>query len=252
MKTKVILSLGAFLLCSLLPAISKAQFNKGDKFLEGGLGSISFTKNKMTNQETGYPENRSQTNEFSASIFPRVGFFISNNVVLGGTLGLSYTSSLSKNFSSANGSKTFEGNSRLAELDIIPFLRYYFRGKGVQTRFYGQVGGGVALALSVTTKGENYTANGSVASKIVYKYPKKPMSIAGELLVGVNHFVSQNVALNAAIGYSYKWQKMKNYYEETYLNIPVDKSPEATIINKSGALAWNVGFTMFIPCKKKK
>lgn len=147
--------------------------------------------------------------------------------------------------------KDYQGKSSLAELDILPFVRYYFPSTNTQTRLYGQLGGGIGVAISYKNSSESYSSSGTVTNKTTYHYPKKPIAFTGEALVGVNHFLSQNVALNAAIGYSYTHRKVSSYSEQTYLGYPTN-SPEITNINSSNAFAWNVGFTMFIPCKKKK
>lgn len=130
----------------------------------------------------------------------------------------------------------------------MPFVRYYF-GKSSATRFYGQVGGGVSLDLSHKYE-EKDLINGD---KYKGNYPKKFNTVSGEALIGVNHFIAQNVAINAGLGYRYN--SSKETISSTSINPAGNVSvtgPENKYTNKGGSLSWNVGFTMFIPCKKKK
>ena len=124
-------------------------------------------------------------------------------------------------------------------LEVMPFVRYYF-GKPTGTRFYGQAGGGISTDLS--RKDETKSLIGpSTTNK--YNYTNKPISVSGEAMLGMNHFVSQNVAVNASLGYRYTSSKETTTYTN---NAGVTSDPEK-YISKGGAFIWNVGFTMFIP-----
>ena len=127
----------------------------------------------------------------------------------------------------------------------MPFVRYYF-GKSTSTRFYGQVGGGISTDLSSKNDYTSFDNNGAVDYTSKSNYPKKYVAFSGEALVGLNHFVSQNVAINAALGYRYSSDKQTTSSTSTF-----GTTDPIKYTNKGGAFSWNVGFTMFVPCKKK-
>ncbi len=248
MKTKAILLLttAAFLL-TLAPAVTNAQFIKGSMLAEGGLGSLTVFNNtsEYSDAASGIVGYKYKNNGFSVGIFPRIGFFLSKNMVVGTTLGVNFYSNKSKNVDPISGITVTESKYSAATLDLMPFVRYYF-GKSVTTRFYGQVGGGVSLDLSRKDESKNlFNGNSSKTN-----YTKKPNTISGEALVGVNHFVSQNVAINAGLGY--RFNSSKETVTSTYTSGGTSNTSDPEkYTNKGGAFSWNVGFTMFIPCGKK-
>ena len=251
MKAKAILLFtGVAFLLTLAPAITNAQFAKGGMFFEGGLGNLTVSNSKSTRERVDGNINynsRSKSNGFSIGIFPRVGFLVTNDLAIGTTLGINYSSTKTTDQDYLTSANLYETKISSLTLDIMPFARYYF-GKSTTTRFYGQVGGGVSLDLSRKYE-EKDLINGD---KYKSNYPKKFNAISGEALVGVNHFVSQNVAINAGLGYRYNSSKVTT--SSTSINPPGNVAvtgPEYKYTDKGGAFSWNVGFTMFIPCKKK-
>ena len=245
MKKAILLFTVAAIFLSLAPNTTNAQFVKGDMLAEGGLGNLRVSNNKTTYEDqNGVVNDRYKDNGFSIGIFPRFGFFVTNNLAIGTTLGLNYSSNKSIRQNDVTSVDESESKSSYFNLEVMPFLRYYF-GKTGTTRFYGQVGGGISVDLS--RKYESKSLVGP-AYNTKTNYTKKPMSVSGEAMVGLNHFVSQNVAVNAGLGYRYTSSKETYTYTNPF---GVTGNPEK-YINKGGALIWNVGFTMIIPCKKKK
>ena len=234
----------------LFPAITNAQFAKGDWMVEGGLGSLNLSKTNNQNEQNGNIS-KSESNDFSISIFPRAGYFVSNNLVVGTTLGIGFGSSKYKNFNNGNGNKSGESTSNLTSLEFVPFVRYYFPGKKATTRFYAQAGGGITLDLSRKYESKSFNNTGDVTGTFKYNYPKKFNNVAAELLVGLNHFVSQNVAINAALGYRYNKSTETISSSNIFGNTTVTSDPTKYTV-KTNAFVWNVGFTMFLHCKKKK
>lgn len=252
MKTKAILFLSAVaLFFSLIPSLTNAQFKKGDMLVEGDLGNIIVGKTKTQSEQNGIVGAKQETNPFSIGISPRVGFFISKNFVVGTTLGLTYSSTKNKYTDPVTGIKSGDSKSSAFVLDFLPFVRYYFPGKSATTRFYGQIDGGIDLYLSQKNDSKDYDNAGVVTSTYKTNYPKKFNTISVEALLGVNHFVSQNVAINAALGYSYAKGTETTTTTYTQGNFTSTSTPQK-YTSKGGAFVWNVGFTMLIPCKKKK
>jgi len=252
MKTKAILFISAVaLFLSLIPSLTNAQFKKGDMLVEGGLGDIKVSSNKTNYEQNGLPDGKSKSNGFGIEIFPRVGYFISKDVVIGTTLGVGFASSKYQNLNDVTGKKTYESKASATILDVLPFARFYFPGKNVKTRFYGQIGAGISLYISEKQESKNFDNNEVVTNTYKTNYPKKLFAFSGEALVGINHFVSQNVAINAALGYNYSQGKETTTTTQTSGGLTFTSDP-VKYTSKTGLFSWNVGFTMFIPCKKKK
>ena len=243
MKKNLLIFAALIISMSLFPGISNAQFAKGTILVEGGLGNLTVANSKTRWEDnTGAVNSRYKDNGFSIGIFPRIGFFVTKDFVVGTTLGLNYSSNKSTDQNTVTSVNEYETKTSSFRLDFMPFARYYF-GKNTGTRFYGQIGGGIGVDLSDKSEGKNLQTG--TTSK--YNYPKKPTTVSGEALVGLNHFISQNVAINAGLGYKYSSTK----YTETYTNyLGITGTPDK-YINTGGAFIWNVGFTMFIPCTKK-
>ena len=248
MKKNLLIFAALIISMSLFPGISNAQFAKGNLLFEGGLGNLTVSNNKGEAEQNGIVD-KSKSNGFSIGIMPRMGLFVTKDLVIGTTLGLNYYSSKYTYFKTATNIKDAESKSSLFALDFMPFVRYYF-GKSTTTRFYGQVGGGISTNLSNKSEYKEFDNNGAVDYTSKTNYPKKYIGFSGEALVGLNHFISQNVAVNAGLGYRYNSNKETNSNTTTYLGVSTT-SPETKYTNTGGAFSWNVGFTMFVPCKKK-
>lgn len=232
----------------LTPA-TNAQFVKGNWMAEGGIGNLSVSNNtfEQTNV-SGARIDYNKTKDFSIGIMPRMGYFVTNNLVVGTTFGINFSSTNVEELNASNGVKVTETKRSSIHLDFMPFLRYYF-GKTGTTRFYGQVGCGITTALSTKGEYKEFDNIGAVDYTSKLNTPKKYFNFSGEALVGLNHFVSQNVAINAALGYRHISGKETTSYTNT-LGIPTT-TPEVKHTIKGGTFSWNVGFTMIIPCKKK-
>lgn len=252
MKTKAILFFtSAIFFLTLIPAFANAQFTKGDMLVEGSLGSINVSNTKSENEQNGTINSKNENKGFSIAILPRAGFFVSNNLVIGTTLGIVFYNNKYKNINPLTGNKMGEAKDNTTTLDVIPFVRYYFPGKSATTRFYGQVGGGISLDLSRKYESKNYNNAGVVTNSFNYNYPKKFNTVSGEALVGLNHFIAQNVAVNAGLGYNYSRGTETTSFTQNFGGPTTTSNPEKYTV-KTGTFIWNVGFTMIVPCKKKK
>jgi hypothetical protein len=232
-----------------VPSLSQAQFKKGNLLIEGNFGNISFGKNKNENTSGGVTS-KSESNNFSLSLYPRVGIFVSDNVVVGTTLGLGGGGTKADYFNAA-GKKTSDYKSGYTYVQLIPFLRYYFGPATSKTRFYGQAGVGVYTDLSNKYDSKNYNAGtGAVTSTFKYNYPKQYFSLSADALVGLNYFMTDNVAFNANLGYSYTNVSQTSNYTSVTGGISTT-SPDNKYKNTSGRVNWNMGLTIIIPKRKK-
>jgi hypothetical protein len=222
-----------------------AQSHKGKWMVEGNIGDLNFSNRKdMSVSGVG---SRSQAKAYSVSVYPRIGYFITNSLVAGATLNFTYR--LTKNdFYYSNGTQSTSGSSQLTTLGIAPFLRYYVLGKTSKNRLYVQVDGGVNSILSQKDKSTSYYENGTISG--TSSGYQKGQTVFGEAFIGYNHFFTDNIAFNTAIGYSY------NEQTTTFSNTGVFGNstyvlPESQMKMKSTIFTWNFGFTLVFPGRKK-
>ena len=136
-------------------AKSTDTFEQTDKgsHLAGGTINISGT-------------NSNQTNLFNANLNPNYGYFIANNLAIGGILSMSYTST--KNLQTRSGI-------------LSPFIRYYFGAPKTAMFFaYGSAGGGLRSDNSQKNVG-------------LFNYSVGP---------GFDYFVNNHVAFEALATFS--------------------------------------------------
>ncbi len=244
--------LSLLIVAATITATATAQFKKGNILVETNLGNISFGNNNNSTEASGATR-KSDSKSFSIGLYPRVGFFVSDNVVLGTELSLSFYSSKGNDFN-GTGIKTSDYKNASSDIGLSPFVRYYFNAaKESKGRFFAQLSGGFNMTVS-TNYDYNYfsSSTGAYAGKYKYDYPKKPFSYNANILAGYNYMVAPNVALNLNLGYRYSSNSTEYTYTTTTAAGVSTTSPATKITNKYGNIDWKMGFTMFIPRGKKK
>jgi len=222
---------------SLLSAVS--QTAKGDKLVGVSFGALSYnnsdSKTTYSNTPTIYD---GKSNSFSISITPNVAWFVTDNLAVGGLLGLNFYTSKNKN-SNTSSSTTTENKNNEPSFYIGPMARYYFGGssKGmpfaqanVQFGFQGQ------KTTSTTSSG---------GSSETTAKPKGDWNAGAA--VGYEHFITPNIGLYASVGFNYGQSKTTyeyrptpgtgyDYtYEYSNFNIPVNVGLQVHILgNKKG------------------
>lgn len=126
------------------------------------------------------------TGNFQMSIFPNVGYFLSDQAVLGAQTNLSL-------YSNEGGTDVSYGFS--------PFIRYYLGAGARDTgRFFGELGlGGAGSAVRGTAD--------------------NAISFLLGLRAGYAHFVADNVALETTAGYTFSDAEISTPYNVSGLNI---------------------------------
>ena len=152
---KIFFSLFTALVCSA--GVAHAQLEKGNVIIGGHLANMGF----------GLGEKSS----FSLGISPQVGYFVEDNIVLGGKVGLGY--------------QTLESEGNIFDYGINAFGRYYLEPgeKGVKTllnhgRFFGEMGVGIA---------------GTNGASLGFNFNIGP---------GYAYFITPNVALEGLLKYN--------------------------------------------------
>lgn len=228
-----------------------AQLNKGNWLVEGNIGNFSFSKYKNQSESGGSVTSKYESVGTYLGIYPRGGYFVVNNLAVGSTLGLSISYNKSKYYNSA-GVKTSDNNSLYGYIDIIPFLRYYFPSKkSGKLRFYGQAGGGVSIQYFSKYEGTNYNSTGDITSTYKQEYIKPYIYASAEILIGLNYFISRQIAVNSSLGYQYS-KNFSTYNTTTTILGISTTSPDYKSTYQNHRFSWMVGFTYIITGKKNK
>ncbi|MBA2612105.1 MAG: hypothetical protein H0U95_09045 [Bacteroidetes bacterium] len=247
MKQKKILSLAilSFLIIST-PKIMTAQTKKGNWLAEGNLGNINLSNNK--NESISGPNTgKTESQDFYISLYPRIGYFINDNFVIGTTLNISYQTNRYKSYWS-NGVKSYDGKYKGSSTGLSPFLRYYFT-KNAKNRLYSQIGGGMNMDIFRNDELTTFYDTGDISG--TYKNSLKGQVISGEALIGFNHFFTNKIAVNSSIGYNYSKRIQNTTFNSTYGGI-TSAPQETKSTNVTGNVVWNFGFTIIIAGKNEK
>ncbi|MDO1445775.1 hypothetical protein Q0590_05910 [Rhodocytophaga aerolata] len=182
-----------FLFCLLVfSSTTWAQTEKGSKLL-GGSANFNFEKN------------------YSFGISPQMGYFITTNFALGTGVSISY----SKFNNDDTVGNSYRSNTTVA--GFSPFIRYYF-GKATSTRLFTQG------AVVFQRLWQNTRINGSEPQINVDNFSTYR---AG---VGVVHFITQQIGLEALVAYS---------------------SSKYSVENRTGRVVLNVGLQIYLPASQQ-
>lgn len=250
MKTKNLIITGIItVFFSLFSQQTSAQFGKGNWLAEGSIGNISITNTKSETSQQGLTSN-SETKGFGFAIFPKAGYFITDDLVLGASLSFGVSSSKSEGYNS-NGIRTSESKSSTSYVGLSPFLRYYFKGTD-KLRFYGQLQAGYDMDLSDKYDTKSYNGTTGVLQNTAtqdYKDNYAAPNVSGA--IGLNYFLTDNVALNSSIGYYYSKATYSYSYSVTNVQTGVTSTqPDVDYSSTRNNIIWNVGFTMIV-CRGK-
>lgn len=234
------------LLMLMAPQTVKSQTKKGNLLIEGSLGNISLSNNRSV-REDDFTRNETKNWGYGISLFPRIGLFITDDLVIGSTVAMSFQSNRFESYRD-NGVKSNDGVYRAGRIGYSPFMRYYFT-KNAKSRFYGQLGGGRIIDVYGNNQWTSYNEVGEVSS--TYKYSLLSRFISGEALIGLNYFITENLAFNSSIGYSYNRQTQTFKSSSTSRGV-TNSNPENKSVNLSGNLSWNIGFILIVTGKTVK
>jgi hypothetical protein len=226
-----------------------AQSLKGNLLTEMSFGDISFGNSKYDYLQNDTLSSQSEGDYFSADLFPRLGYFINDKLAVGTEFEIYFYSGTYSGINK-DGIKYYESKSANTSLGFLPFARYYFYGSSNgKSMFYGQLSGGVYMHLSDKNDSKYLDAAGNVTSTYATDYIHHYKSLSGNMLVGWNRFITQNIALNINMGYSITKSTSANKSISTSGGTSTS-SDEYKNNYYSGNFSWNFGFSMFIPCKK--
>jgi len=250
MKLKKLISVNALLFITLLSCYqnSNAQLTKGNWLFEGNLGNISFNNGNSKNTGTGF-KSESVSKNFNIDFYTRAGYFLTNDFALGADLGLGFNNGTYES-TNTNGIKTSESKSSSTYMNVGPFVRYYLPSTKQTFRFYGQVGAGINMTLSIKNEGKSFNGTtGVLSNDYFYNYPKKYNTFSANGAIGMNYFLSGTTALNSSIGYYYSKAKQTTNFTSTSGGVTTT-SDNTHYEYDNSRISWSLGFTIFIDKNK--
>lgn len=136
--------------------VGDAPIRAGNWLVGGSIGSTGFNF---------------ATETFQLNVDPKVGYFMRNNIAIGGqgTVGLSF----------------YDGSSTVS-YGIAPFIRYYFPETARPTgRWFGEAAAGISGSHKKNSQED------------------EPLALMLGLRAGYAHFVARNVAIEGTLGYTF-------------------------------------------------
>ena len=192
------------IVCSAFAFSALAQFSKGTIFVGPSLATNSYqSASDNLNYSAGNNSTRTaSTKTYTLTTGPQVGVFVTDHLVLGGTLNYSLSvKNTNTNTALVNSNlQSAATKTHTSTLSTGPFARYYFFEKLSRTMFYAQVNGTLGTGSgSSSGSGNNnntstYQSNGTTNGIFTW-------NASGSF--GCTHFFNDVVGMDVAIGYSY-------------------------------------------------
>jgi hypothetical protein len=236
MKKTIMCSLA---LLSLI--VMQAQNQKGNWLVGTSIGSTGYSFGKTESGQVGSTNlSLSDNNSFSFGVYPSVGRYISDNVVIGTYLSIGYYSSNYDNSNNYN-TNTSKSKSSYLSLGVGPFGRFYFGGNKGKGMPFAEVNAGISFYPGY--KGE-YTP--STGTGYTYKYEKYSPWNAGAKF-GYEHFINSVIGLQYYVGYTYNKYKYNTAYDYA-----TGTDPTYTYKSSSNNISFGAGLQIHLDCKKDK
>lgn len=229
----------------------QAQFHKGDKMAGADLASFFFNSGSS---DVSFPQVRgysSHSSGYGLSIEPAMGWFISDNTVIGGTFIIKPTS---QKIRYEDLGTTFQQDKNSSfNIGLGAFCRNYF-GNSSSFIPFGQFGFNAGINSS-SSEGFKYY-DSSPDYKITYDGKSSGGFFANAVLqLGFTKLVGDHTGLDFYVGYNYSYNK--NTFKTTTLtdldldgDIDFRSENEPTTKFTNHGLIVAVGFQVFLKGKK--
>ncbi len=228
---KIILAVAVCMVCITLV---KAQGSKGNIFMGATLGTASYSSSSPTFTYSDGSFNKSNTKEFSLSVDPEIGVYLTDHFIFGGNLDVSYTHDKESQTMTQNGVSNIATTTDQANYMIGPFVRYYFFDKTPsKTLFYLQGSAAIGSgnnSSSVITVDPGGTNTSSTSSSGVFAY-----NLLGA--IGITHYIQKNIGLDLGVAYVYSHDS----YSENF------GGNTTKVSGATNRLRLNAGFNFVLP-----
>jgi hypothetical protein len=202
------------------------QNKKGNLLVGTDVGSAGLS---FGNSENGTPSStsvdKSKYTSFSISVYPSIGYYFSDNLVIGTYLDLGYSSQKYKNSNNYN-TATSESQYSDVSFSLGPFARLYLGRNDGRGRLFVHVSAGFNLYPVYS-----YTYTPSSGTGYTQKYDKYfPWNAS--LRIGYEHYLNSAVGLEFYVGYTYYHSESTTTYDNTtgMDNSYTNKSSEHDIV----------------------
>jgi hypothetical protein len=231
-----------FVLLCLIALNTYGQFAKGTRTVGINITSIGFSSLNSTFDVDQVGSSGTTNNNLNLSVIPSMGWFISENILIGGNLNLNYANSKY----TAGNNVTRKGNS--VGFGLGGFGRYYFGADGFMP--YAQAGIGFGFGSGKNTWDEKYTA-----------YSEKGegnqtgiLNLNAGLGVGLTKLINKNIGLDVGLGYAFT-NTSYNYSSESNVQFtnPVSSELKRSKYKYTGTnngVSVSLGFLIFLDPKK--
>lgn len=231
---------------------AQAQFSKGDRMVGTSIGNVVYNSGSSDISVDQIGENTSKITSYNFSINPSMGWFISDNTVVGAVLNINPTGN--KTSYEQNGSTYQSDKSNDFNIGLGGFARHYFSYSGTMFPF-GQFGFNVGIS-NLKTEGFLYTGTAPNADKRTYDGSSSGGFFANaSLQAGMTKMLGENAGLDFFIGYVYGYSK-NTFSKTTLIDLGNNGSIDETLKNKTTTKYTNhgfllgVGFQVFLRKKK--
>lgn len=231
---------------------ANGQFSKGDRMVGATVGSVIYNSGNADITVDQIGSNTSRTTSYNFSLNPTLGWFISENTAVGGSLNIN-----------PNGNKiSYEQNGSTFQSDKISgfniglggFVRHYLNSSSKMIP-YGQFGFNFGIS-SLKTEGFLYLGSTPNVTKTTYDGSSSGGFFANaNLQAGFTKMMGENAGLDFFAGYTYSYNK--NTFDKTTLrDIGNNGTIDETLKNKTTTKFTNhgfllgVGFQVFLRKKK--
>ena len=214
------------ILLLLSSSIVNAQLKKGNKMLGASFAGLFYNSSEtiltVPAPTTGH---NTKENSFGFTHTPSVGWFITDQVVVGATLDLGIDK---KKITNEAGGNTYAKNESTAtRFGAGGFLRYYMKKSGNDIPFiHLSLGAG-----SGTLKNEGFFYNGNAYKDTYSGKGSGIFNFNSTLAVGLSKLLSPTTAFDLSLGY--RFAKMNNTLTSiTYRDVGIDGDTDETYNSK--------------------
>jgi hypothetical protein len=246
--------LPVFCFLALISLSTRAQFSKGDKMVGANIGSVFYNSGKTVYTypppTTGITYN---TNELGININPVYGWFITNSIVVGPSINISYHHKKAFYTDDSNGNTYNSDMSNQFSAGVGAFLRDYFSSTGTFLP-YGQIGFNLGTATN-SDKGFYFT-NGTNDKSTYHGKSSGDLFINLGLTAGVTKMLSKQTGLDFAVGYNFSYEK-SNFKRTTEFDAGNNGTIDQTSVSQptqkytDHGVVLGVGFQIFLEGKRK-
>ncbi len=220
-----------------LSCICNAQFNKGDRMVGASISSLFYNSGSSDVTFPMFNGYTSKSSSYGLRFEPSIGWFISENTVVGGSININPTG---QKVRYEDGGTTFqEDKSNGFNIGLGAFARYYI-SDGDAFMPYGQFGFNLGIS-SVNTEGFRFYDS---TPDYVNRYKGKSSGgffANAAFQLGLTRMLGENAGLDIFAGYTYSYNK-NTFKTTTTTDLGIDGSIETTAISEPTSKYTNHGF----------